>query len=556
MREVIYKHALKNAIDYGKANPKAVLGKVLAEMPELKEKLREILPLIDEVVKEVNTLSKEKREEEIKRYEFVEKEEKKKGLPELVNPVNVRLRFAPNPSGPLHLGHARAAILNDEYAKRYGGELILRFEDTDPTRVDPRAYEMIKEDLEWLGVKCHKTIIQSERLEIYYEHAKKLIEMGNAYVCTCDQEKFQRTRVAKKACECRGNPVAKNLKIYEKMFTEYKEGEAVVRLKTSLDLPDPSMRDYPIMRISDQPHPKVGRKKVYPLMNFSVTIDDHLTGLTHVLRGKDHIVNTKKQEFIYNYFRWEMPEFIHYGRLKIEGLALSTSRISKGIKEGQYSGWDDAKLGTLRAMKRRGIQPEAIRKAILDVGVKETDISFSWKNLYAYNRNLIEANANRYFFVENPREIIIENSISKVIKAPLHPDFPERGYRKLEITAHNREATVFISESDFANMNEGDFFRLMEAFNVEILRKDKEKMTAKFHSEALEEARNRKARLIQWVSRENIGVKIVSPEGISEGLGEENLKNVRVGDIIQFERYGFVRVDKKDKKIVVYFTHK
>jgi glutamyl-tRNA synthetase len=557
MREVIYKHALKNALVYGRARPKAVLGKVLAELPELREKASEVLSLVEEVVGEVNSLPVEKQKEEIARFEFIEKKEEKKALPELPKAEKVVLRFAPNPSGPLHLGHTRAAVLNDEYAKRYGGRLILRFEDTDPSRVDPLAYRMIEEDLQWLGVRIHETIVQSERLDIYYEYARKLIEMGKAYVCTCDPKEFQKLRMAKRACGCREARVEENLERYEKMFTEYREGEAVVRLKTSLDLPDPSMREFPILRISEHPHPRAAGRRVYPLMNFSVTIDDHLMGLTHVLRGKDHIANTEKQKFIYKYLGWTPPEFIHYGRLKIEGLALSTSGIRRGIAEGGYSGWDDVRLGTLRAMRKRGIRPEAIRRAMIDVGVKRADISFSWKNLYAHNKDLVEEEANRYFFVEDPKEIVVEDCTSREISAPLHPDFPERGKRGMVIRTKNGRAKLYISSSDFKILKEGEFTRLMEAFNVEILRKEEATVISKFRSDELEEARKRKARLIHWVPAEdNMSVSVIAPGGTIVGLGEPDLRNVEVDEVIQFERFGFVRVDEVNEEIVVYFAHK
>jgi len=555
MREVIYKHALKNALDYGRADSRAVLGKVLAELPEMRKKVNEILPAVEEVLREVNSLPKEKLSEEIKKYEFIEKKEKRTELPELPNAENVVLRFAPNPSGPLHIGHCRAAILNDEYAKKYNGKFILRLEDTDPARVDPRAYDAILHDLEWLGVSINEIVIQSDRLEMYYEYAKKLIELNVAYVCTCSQEEFRKLRNRSIACKCRKNSTAENLRRFAKMFKEYKEGEAVARVKTDLKLPDPAMRDFVILRITDEPHPRVHRR-VYPLYNFSVAVDDHLMNVTHVLRGKDHVINTRKQEFIYDYFGWKKPEFIHYGLLKIEGLELSTSLMAKGIKEGIYSDWSDVRLGTLLAMKRRGIQPEAIRKAMLDVGIKDTDISFSWKNLYAYNRGIIEPKANRYFFVSSPRELLVEGCADKTVYAPLHPDFPERGKRKLEIKTEQKKARVYISQQDFEAFKIGEVVRLMEAFNIEILRIEENKVFAKFHSDSLEEARRRKAKLVHWVPEENVRARVIAPEGTIEGLGEANVRNLRAGNIVQFERFGFVRIDEAQKETVAYFAHK
>ncbi len=554
--KVIRKHAIKNALDFGKADSKAVLGKVLAESPELRKKVGEILPLIEEIVEEVNAAPREQLEEEIKKFKFIEKKEKRTGLPELKNPENVVLRFAPNPSGPLHLGHSRAAILNDEYAKQYNGKLVLRIEDTDPSRVDTDAYAMIDEDLEWLGVRSHEKVIQSERLDIYYDHCRKLIEMGNAYVCTCESESFQKLRIDGEACPCRADDTRENLEKYEKMFADYREGEAVVRLKTDMDLKDPSMRDFPLMRISEHPHPKAKGKRVHPLMNFAVTIDDHFNGLTHVLRGKDHIPNIKKQGLIYDCFGWTPPEYIHYGRLKVEELALSTSKTKEGIEQGRFTGWDDVKLGTIRAMAKRGIQPDAIRKAMIDVGTKRSDIKFSWKNLYAYNRELIERDARRYFFVEEPKELSVAGSWEMDITAPLHPDF-DMGIRNLGRIS-GEETKFYISGPDFKDTKPGDFLRLMEAFNIEITDKKETKASAKFVSKELTEAREKNARLIHWTLVDNrVKVKVISPDEVKQGYGEPDLKNVKIGEIIQFERFGFVRLDEiKDDELIFYFTHK
>ena len=554
IREIIYKYAVKNAYDYGKANEKAVLGKIFAEKKELRSRAKEILPLVKEVVESVNKLPRVKIEEEVKRFKYIEKKVEKglKPLPDAEN--GVVMRFAPNPSGPLHIGHARAAILNDEYVKKYGGKLILRIEDTDPARILPEAYEMIEEDLSWLGVEYHEKVVQSDRLEIYYEHARKLIELGKAYVCTCKREEFQRLKLAKKACSCRNLGIEENLERYEKMFTEYREGEAVVRLKTDLAHKDPSVRDFVILRICEEEHPRVDAR-VYPLMNFSVAVDDHLLGITHVLRGKDHINNTIKQRYIYRYFGWKEPIFIHYGIMKIEGLALSTSKIRVGIEKGIYSGWDDVKLGTLRALKKRGISPEAIRRAMVEIGIKESDINFSWENLYAYNREIIEPKANRYFFVFDPKEVFVSGVKTKTYKALLHPSYKERGFRELKVVADNGTAKIYISADDFERIKEGEFLRLMDAFNIVIEKKEREKAYARYVSEDLKEARKKKAKLIQWVC---LGVETIvfSPEREYKGLAEENLKKVPIDTVVQFERFGFVRIDRKNDKIIAYYAHK
>jgi glutamyl-tRNA synthetase len=252
-----------------------------------------------------------------------------------------------------------------------------------------------------------------------------------------------------------------------------------------------------------------------------------------------------------------MPGFIHYGNMKIEGLALSTSGTKKGIEEGTYTGWDDARLGTLRSMARRGFQPLAIRKAILDVGVKPSDISLSWKNLYAYNRELIEGDAKRFFFVEEPVEVEIEECPDVDHSAPYHPERPEMGTRPVKLVPESGIGKVMVSRSDFEKMKKGGFLRLMEAFNIDNINTDAKACSANFHSQDLEEARKRKAQLIHWVGPDGIPVKVITPEGVLEGLGEANLKDVKPDEIVQFERFGFVRIDAThDNGITAYFAHK
>ncbi len=245
----------------------------------------------------------------------MKKEEKQQeNLPELPgDKEKVRMRFAPNPSGPLHLGHARAVVLNHEYVKRYKGDFILRIEDTDPKRVYPPAYQMIPEDLEYLNVKVDEKIIQGQRMEKYYEIAEKLIQQENAYVCTCSQEKFKKLRRKGNACECRNISKTKNLTRWKKMLNgEYNEGKAVLRIKTDLNHSDPAIREWPAFRVEEQKHPKYGEKyNAYPLMNFSVAVDDHLLNISHVIRGKDHIPSEKRQKYIFDYMDWEYPKYIH-----------------------------------------------------------------------------------------------------------------------------------------------------------------------------------------------------------------------------------------------------
>ncbi|MDR2698763.1 MAG: glutamate--tRNA ligase, partial [Candidatus Methanoplasma sp.] len=308
---LIRKYALQNAVFFkGTANPKAVVGKVLGENPEYRSRAGEMTPLIESIVSDINKMSPE---DQVKALETIdpsllskEKKERVHLLPELKDAVEgkVVMRIAPGPSGPLHIGHTRVSILNDEYVKRYNGRLIARYEDTNPEKIDPDAYKMIPEDLDWLGVKIHENIVQSDRFEIYYDMTKKLIEMGKAYVCTCNGDVWRDLKEEKRECPCRNLAVNEQMERYDRFLNgEYGEGEAVAVVKTDIAHPNPAVRDFVALRIVDHPHPRTGtRYRSYPMMNLSVAIDDNLLGVTHVIRGKDHLNNTLRQEYIFDYF--------------------------------------------------------------------------------------------------------------------------------------------------------------------------------------------------------------------------------------------------------------
>ena len=557
-KELLFLCALTNAVKYGGVPQSgAVIGMVMGAHPALRSRAKEVSALAKQAIADVAALSPDERVATLQARapamyaSLSEKHEHKKVLPDLEDAQNgVVMRFAPNPSGPLHIGHARAAALNDAYVKQYGGRYILRIEDTDPKRVDPEAYEMVVEDLKWLGLGITETVTQSERLPIYYDLCRQLIERGGAYVCTCDNEHFKELKQTKTACPCRDQPVEKNLEMWQKMLDHgYKEGEVSVRIKTDLDNPDPAMRDFPAFRILDTPpHPKV-KAHVYPLMNFSVVADDHLLGVTHVIRGKDHIANTRRQRYIYDHFGWKVPVYRHYGRMGIEGVVLSTSQMRLGIKEGTYSGWDDIRLGTMRALARRGISPEAVKNAMLAIGIGDTDISFSWDNLYAENRKIVDPVANRYFFVPDPIPATIGGAPKHTSHALLHPGDVARGTRTLEF-----EGSVLLPKSEIVPGT--TMVRLKDLFNVKI-EWDEGTPSFSYGGDSLAEARAAKAHIIQWLPAQvAVPCILLTQEGEMKGACEP-LVQQEPGRVVQFERVGFARIDAVDAVGVrAYFTHK
>ncbi len=575
LREFIRKAALLNAVSHdGKAQAGAMVGKVLGEKAEYRSKVKELSGVINQVVAEVNamplaeqkTVVEKNWPETQKKHETEEK--KLSPLPNADKYKTITTRFSPNPDCVLHLGSARAIVLSHEYARMYSGKFILRFEDTDPKTKKPQLeyYEAIKRDLKWLGCKWDEEYIQSDRLEIYYEIVGKMVGDGNSYVCECTPEQFREKTLAKQACPCRGMSPKEQSERWQKMLSGgYTEGQAVVRVKTELDHPNPAIRDWPALRIIDTvkyPHPRVGSKYfLWPLYNLAAGIDDHLMGMTHIIRGKEHYTNMVRQKYMYQHLGWEYPEAIHYGRLKITGAALSKSKIVAGINEGDYTDFDDPRLGTFAALKKRGIQPEAIKKMIVEVGTKPNDVTLSWENLYSHNRKILDASSNRYFFAAAPVELTV-TGLPKAFaaKLPLHPEHPERGFREYTVQPEDKEkaATLWISNKDAKAMQAGQTMRLMELFNITINSVTDSAVTASYASESYEDVRKIRAQLIQWIPKgaEYQAEVVQQDASVIQGYAEAACKKLKPNDIIQFERFGFVRVNEVGEKIVVYFAQK
>ena len=550
--ETILKYALQNAIGYnGTANPGSVTGRVLGERPDMKADVKGLNQAVMRIVKEVNALSLDQQKEKLATIapELLVKEKKEREfkLPDLPDVKgNVVMRFAPNPSGPLHIGHSRVVMLTDEYVKRYGGRFINRFEDTDPARVDPEAYDIIPEDLEWLGAKVTETYFQSDRMEIYYDLAKKLLQNGHAYMCNCNMEGWRELKEKGAACPHHDAPAEDHMALWDKMFDgSLKAEEASLILKTNLKDPNPALRDYPIIRIEDTPHPRTGTKyRVYPLMNFSVAVDDHLMGLTHVLRGKDHLNNTYRQNYIFDYFNWPKPVFIHYGRVSIVGPELSTSKMSKGIREGIYTGWDDPRLGALRALARRGFKQEALREYWIRAGLNEVDVEFAWETFFSFNKDIIDPIARRYFFVADPIPLPIEGVDHLEGKAPLHPSDKAAGYRTYSIT---KPLKVFISKADSLPSMK---VRLKDLCNVDV--SEGKAAYAGNDKSAIKQG----YKIIHWVSEDSVKMSVLMPDGTkASGLGEKGLLK-EAGNVVQLERFGFVRIESTGAEIFAVFSQR
>ncbi|HLD88802.1 MAG TPA: glutamate--tRNA ligase family protein, partial [Candidatus Nanoarchaeia archaeon] len=318
---------------------------------------------------------------------------------------------------------------------------------------------------------------------------------------------------------------------------------------------NPAMRDFPILRINDSPHPRQGEKyRVWPLMNFAVAIDDHENGVTHTVRGKDHVDNEKRQEHIFDYFSWKIPEHLYIGRINFEGMEVSCSKTRKLIEEGKITSWDDIRIPFLLPLKKRGYQPDAFIKYALDMGVTLNDKHVPkddfFKTLNAFNKEIIDYSSNRYFFVENPVKIEIINAPEKNVKIALYPEDEQRGLREF-----STGSIFYIAKKDFDELKEKKIYRLMDCLNFV-----KKGSLFEFHSEDYKIFKEKGDKIMHWVPEEagNFKVSILMPDATTvSGIGERNLALLKEGDVCQLERFGFCRLNKKEKnELVFWFGHR
>ncbi|MDP2628824.1 MAG: glutamate--tRNA ligase family protein [Nanoarchaeota archaeon] len=383
-------YALKNAIAYnGKAQTGSVISSLFHEglkPEEVKKNIKEI----NKIISEVNSLSLEEQEEEFGTLKKGVSERKgREGLAELpdVKKGKVIMRFAPSPSGPFHVGHALTACLSFLYVEKYKGKFYVRIEDTNPENIYKPAYKMIEQESKWLFKNKAKIVIQSDRMKNYYKCAEKLIKKNAAYVCSCSSEKFKKFSDFKEDCPCRNNDLKENLYRWKKMLKDAEEGEFVLRFKSFNGMKDqnPAMRDFPLARINLTKHPRQGKKyHVWPLMNLSVTADDIEMKITHIIRGKDHLDNAKRQKMIYEALgeKKKIPWTGFLGRIKFTDLELSSTKIREAIEKGKFKGWDDEKLPTIASLKKRGYKPEAFYKFAERVGISENDKVMNKEEFY------------------------------------------------------------------------------------------------------------------------------------------------------------------------------
>ncbi|QLG74381.1 hypothetical protein HG535_0G02640 [Zygotorulaspora mrakii] len=393
-------------------------------------------------------------------------------LAEHLKAVNgqVRTRFPPEPNGYLHIGHSKAIMVNFGYAKHNNGVCYLRFDDTNPEAEAPEYFESIKRMVSWLGFEPWKITYSSDYFDKLYELAEVLIKNGKAYVCHSTPEEIRAGRGIKAdgtpggerfACKWRERPIKENLEEFTKMRDGfYKPGEATLRMKQDLNSPSPQMWDLIAYRVLNAEHPRTGNKwKIYPTYDFTHCLVDSFENITHSLCTTEFYLSRESYEWLCDQVHVFRPTQREYGRLNITGTVLSKRKIAK-LVEGKYvRGWDDPRLFTLEAIRRRGVPPGAILSFINTLGVTTSTTNIQVVRFESAIRKYLEDTTPRLMFILDPIEVIVDNlndDYEEIVKIPFRPGTPEFGERSVPFT--NK---FYIERSDFSeSTDDKEFFRL------------------------------------------------------------------------------------------------
>ncbi len=545
--------ALANAIDHdGAARVEPIVGRLLATDPTLRSEATAVRDFVSRLVAEVRALPVAEladRLAELGGAEAAAARAPTPAQPEFpdlpgAEKGRVVLRLAPFPSGTLHIGHGRMLFVHQLYRERYDGRILLVFDDTigsEEKRVEPEFFDLIRDDCEAAGVRPDAVYYKSDRIPMFYPWAVRVIERGAAYVCRCPAEELRAHRAAGTPCPERAQTPAEARDGWERMLGNvYGPGEAVLRLKTDLRDPDPAFRDRVLFRISDLDHPRVGRRySVWPMLEFSWAVDDVELGITHVLRGKDLVIEDRMQRYIWDLLGVRGPPFLHWGMLRVREAKVAKSKAYREIKSGLYDGWADPRTWSLRSLARRGISMDALRSFILSFGMSLSDIEVPAETLYAENRKRIDATTLRRAVVVDPVRVEIADWPAEWTRTELanHPDRPELGVRSVEVGP-----TVYLPRRDVVD-RAGAEVRLKDLANLQLDAAPPApdgSVRARFTS-----WENRRLPRLQWVAAPGaVPVDLLGLDGDhTAALGEAAVAAARPGEILQFERVGFVRVE-------------
>ena len=385
----------------------------------------------------------------------------------------VHTRFPPEPNGYLHLGHAKSICLNFGVAKEFGGLCNLRFDDTNPTKEETEYVDSIKEDVRWLGGSWDdREFYASNYFERLYAYAEQLIQMGKAYVddLTADEIREYRGTLKEPGRESpyRNRSVEENLDLFRRMRAgEFPDGSHVLRAKIDMASPNLTMRDPTLYRIRHAAHHRTGDAWcIYPMYDFTHPLSDSIEGITHSLCTLEFVNNRDFYNWILETLGVYHPEQTEFARLNLTHTVLSKRKLIQLVKEGYVKGWDDPRMPTLCAMRRKGVPPEALHDFCRRIGLAKSDSVVDYGLLEFCIREYLNAHTPRWMAVLDPVKVVIDNypeDQEEVFEMPLHPEEASYGSRKVPFA---RE--LYIDRDDFRMDPPKKYFRLAPGREVRL----------------------------------------------------------------------------------------
>ena len=384
-------------------------------------------------------------------------------------------RFPPEPNGYLHIGHAKSILLNYGLAKEYNGQFNLRFDDTNPTKEKEEFVDSIKADVEWLGAKWHGDVLfASGYFDKMYEAAVKLIRKGKAYVCDLTAEQIREYRGTLtepgKESPYRDRSVEENLELFENMKNGmYADGEKVLRAKIDMASPNINMRDPVIYRVAHISHHRTGDKWcIYPMYDFAHPIEDATEGVTHSICTLEFEDHRPLYDWVVREVGYENPpKQIEFAKLYLNNVITGKRYIKKLVEEGIVDGWDDPRLVSIAALRRRGFTPESIKNFVELVGVTKSQGAVEYPMLEYCIREDLKLKAKRMMAVLNPVKLVIDNypdNQVEYMEVPNNQENPELGIRKVPFTKE-----LYIEREDFMEEPPKKYFRLFPGNEVRLM---------------------------------------------------------------------------------------
>ncbi|OWB67317.1 hypothetical protein B5S30_g2674 [[Candida] boidinii] len=447
----------------------------------------------------------------------------------------VYTRFPPEPNGYLHIGHSKAIMVNFGYAKFNNGVCYLRYDDTNPEAEEDRYFVSILSMVKWLGFKPWKITYSSDYFDQLYELAEKLILSGKAYVDHSTPEEVRAQRGVKPdgtpggerfPSPYRSRSIEENLKEFRNMRDgKYSVGKAFLRMKMDIESPNPQMWDLVAYRVLDSPHPRTGTKwKIYPTYDFTHCLVDSFEEISHSLCTTEFYLSRESYEWLCDNLHVYRPAQREYGRLNITGTIMSKRKIAKLVNENYVRGWDDPRLYTLEAIRRRGVPPGAILSFINTLGVTTSTTNIQATRLESSIRHYLDYTTPRLMMITDPVKVIFDNlpdDYEEIIEIPYKPGSENFGSRKIPFTKE-----IYIDRSDYRDGISKDYFRLAPGqpvglmkvpFTIKVLsvEKDSDNLPTVIHAHYNNgEGEHKKPKtFIQWIP---ISEKYKSPVEIKE----------------------------------------